>query len=72
MYLLKEGQKIRAWVDPPPSFGQCQKENVFFALTPSLTHFVQFQPKEGQITDNDEFLLLIAGENSLDLRIFSV
>ena len=37
MHLLKEGQKIRAWVDPPPSFGQCPKENVFLPLTPSLT-----------------------------------
>ena len=38
MHFLKEGQKIRAWVDPPPppSFGQCPKENVFFRLTPSL------------------------------------
>ena len=27
------GQKIRAWVDPPPpSFGQCPKENVFFSI----------------------------------------
>ena len=34
----KKGQKIRAWVDPPPLFGQCPKENVFFPLTPSLTH----------------------------------
>ena len=25
----KKGQKIRAWVDPPPLFGQCPKENVF-------------------------------------------
>ena len=32
----KKGQKIRAWVDPPPSFGQCPKENVFFQLTSSL------------------------------------
>ena len=30
MHFLKEGQKIRAWVDPPPLFGQCPKENVFF------------------------------------------
>ena len=30
MYFLKKGQKIRAWVDPPPSFGQCPKENIFF------------------------------------------
>ena len=32
MHFLKEGQKIRAWVDPPPSFGQCPKENVFFSI----------------------------------------
>ena len=37
-----------------------------------FTHFVQFQPKEGQLTDNDVFLLFIAGENSLNLRVFSV
>ena len=37
MHFLKEGQKIRAWVDPPPLFGQCPKENVFFSLRPSLT-----------------------------------
>ena len=30
MHFLKKGQKIWAWVDPPPSFGQCPKENVFF------------------------------------------
>ena len=44
----------------------------FFKTFKEFTHFVQFLPKEGQITDNDEFLLLIAGENSLDLHIFSV
>ena len=38
MYFLRKGQKIRAWVDPPPSFGQCPKENVFFPLRPSLRH----------------------------------
>ena len=33
----KKGQKIRAWVDPPPpSFGKCPKENVFFSLRSSL------------------------------------
>ena len=37
-----------------------------------FTHFVQFEPKEGQITDNDAFLLFITGENSLDWRVFSV
>ena len=30
--------KMRAWVDPPPSFGQCPKENVFFPLMPSLRY----------------------------------
>ena len=30
MHFLKEGQKNRVWVDPPPLFGQCPKENVFF------------------------------------------
>ena len=38
MHFYKEGQKIRAWVDPP-SFGQCPKENVFFLLRPSLKQF---------------------------------
>ena len=38
----KKGQKIRAWVDPPPSFGQCPKENVFFPLTPSLSSATLF------------------------------
>ena len=33
----KKGQKIRAWVDPPPTFGQCPKENVFFELMSSLS-----------------------------------
>ena len=32
MHFLKEGQKIWAWVDPPPLFGQCPKENVFFSI----------------------------------------
>ena len=36
MHFSKKGQKIWAWVDPPPLFGQCLKENVFFPLTPSL------------------------------------
>ena len=36
----KKGQKIRAWVDPPPSFGQCPKENVFFSLMSSLTTII--------------------------------
>ena len=26
MHFLKKGQKIRAWVDPPPSFGHCPKK----------------------------------------------
>ena len=33
MHFLKKGQKIRAWVDPPPpSFGQCPKEKFFFSI----------------------------------------
>ena len=44
----------------------------FFITVKEFTHVVQFKSKEGQITDNDAFLLLIAGDNSLDLRIFSV
>jgi hypothetical protein len=32
----KKGQKIRAWVGPPPTFGQCPKENVFFEQMSSL------------------------------------
>ena len=44
----------------------------FFITVKETTHFVQFRPKEGQIADNDELALFIAGENSLDLRVFSV
>ena len=33
--LVKKGQKIRAWVNPP-LFGQCPKENVFFLMISSL------------------------------------
>ena len=44
-----------------------------FSITvKEFTNFTQFQPKEGQITDNDAFSLSIAGENGLDLRICSV
>ena len=32
MHFLKEGQKIRAWVDPPPLFRKCPEENVFFFI----------------------------------------
>ena len=32
MHFLKWGQQIRARVAPPPSFGQCPKENVFFSI----------------------------------------
>ena len=35
----KKGQKIRAWVNPPPLFGQCPKENVLFLMRSSLTLF---------------------------------
>ena len=33
----KQGQKIRAGVSPPPLFGQCPKENIFFFVRASLT-----------------------------------
>ena len=34
---VKKGQKIRAWVNPPPPFfEQCPKENVLFLLMSSL------------------------------------
>ena len=33
---MKKGQKIRAWVNPPPLFGQCPKENVLFLMMSSL------------------------------------
>ena len=36
-------QKIRAWVNPPPFFGQCPKENVFLLLMSSLRNGVGFQ-----------------------------
>ena len=32
MHFLKKGQKIRAWVDPPPSFGPERKEESFFSV----------------------------------------
>ena len=32
----KKGQKIRAGVSPPPLFGQCPKENIFFFRRASL------------------------------------
>ena len=33
----KKGQKIRAGVSPPPHFGQCPKENIFFFRRASLS-----------------------------------
>ena len=41
--LLKRGPKYSGMGRPPPSFGQCPKENVFFPLTPSLSRFVDLQ-----------------------------
>ena len=35
----KRGPKNSGMGRPPPSFGQCPKENVFFLLTPSLTSY---------------------------------
>ena len=36
----KKGQKIRAGVSPPPLFGQCPKENIFFFRRASLTFYL--------------------------------
>ena len=36
MHLLKEGQKIRAWVDPSPIIRAMPERKRFFSLTPSL------------------------------------
>ena len=44
----------------------------FFITVEEFTHFAQFQPGKYQITDNDAFSLFIAGEISLDSRVFSV
>ena len=45
MHLLKEGQKIRAWVDPPPPIIRAMPERKrFFALTPSLNSKDQISP----------------------------
>ena len=33
----KQGQKIWAGVPPPPLFGKCPKENIFFFVRASLT-----------------------------------
>ena len=30
MHFLKKGQKIRAWVDPPPHSGNARKKTFFF------------------------------------------
>ena len=30
MHSLKKGQKIRAWVDPPPHSGNARKKTFFF------------------------------------------
>ena len=42
----KKGQKIRAWVDPPPTFGQCPKENVFLLLMSSLIFIHSFEDSQ--------------------------
>ena len=36
MHLLKEGQKIRAWVDPPPIIRAMPERKRFFQLRSSL------------------------------------
>ena len=34
MHLLKEGQKIRAWVDPPPIIRAMPERKRFFCVDP--------------------------------------
>ena len=46
--------------------------STFFITVKEFKHVVQFEPKEGQTTDNAAFLLFIAAKNSLDLRVYSV
>ena len=47
MHLLKEGQKIRAWVDPPPIIRAMPERKRFFPLMPSLTwRRVEAEPRE--------------------------
>ena len=41
MHFLKEGQKIWAWVDPPPYLGNAQKKT-FFVLMSSLIRTIDF------------------------------
>ena len=36
-HMVKNGQKNQAVVSPPPFFGQCPKENIFFYRSPSLS-----------------------------------
>ena len=54
----KGGQKIWAWVDPPPSFGQCPKRNVFFLLMSSLRNVVLVVAK----TIGEEGWMILARE----------
>ena len=50
MHFLQKGQKIRAWVDPPPLIRSMPEKNVFFLLMSSLRTtasqdiFVGFNP----------------------------
>ena len=37
----KQGQKIWAGVSPPPLFGQCPKENIFFFVRASLIVMIE-------------------------------
>ena len=34
MHFLKEGQKIRAWVDPPPPYSGNAQKKTFFPVDP--------------------------------------
>ena len=70
MHFLKEGQKIRAWVDPPPLFGQCPKENVFFIEAfPYYHHFVVYVVVKCHL-NNCLFLARIT--RSLKMHIYNI
>ena len=52
MHFLKKGQKIRAWVDPPPHSGNARKKTFFFSLMSSLIIMIfqmRHKDNEGEI-----------------------
>ena len=59
MYFLKKGQKIRAWVEPPPHSGNARKKT-FFSLRPSLTEpSISVHPPSVPIFPSPWYVLLL-------------